>query len=464
MGRFLLAALAVITVALGYLMDSPWLLYAGAAFFVLALVALVVLAAARRQRRGQRSDSAARSREEELRSLGPSEPRPRASANPPAPAEGSGAERPWPPHRAQGSAEPEGYDEPEDLELEEAFENEEELARGAAATPEAGPLPERETAAPLPPRETAPEPYRDESRMLEADDDHPLWKTHSPTAFASFLRALWAATEVQTALLAAGESDGTYSLLAIRSHLPNVRPDGRLPADSFLRVAPQERPLTVLTAGDPLTRDLPYYRGGGLVSEVAVLPVATPDGRTLYIAADVPHDQPALTERQRALLLGFADLLRTILAHPPEEATARAVPTRRAIIADEMARSRAEARPLALALVYHAEAERVAEGGEAAVAEAERGLRLLLEDLVHHGRLERFGELMFGAFLHDDVPTLTKWSDRVHARAEEEGIPVAIGMARLGAQRDADALRADAANALAEALVSEDRFAMSGSA
>jgi len=297
--------------------------------------------------------------------------------------------------------------------------------------------------------------------MLQASDDHPFWHVHSPTAVASFLRALWAATEVQTALLAAAEDDGTYTLLDARSHLPAARKEGRFPADSFLRVAPQHRPLTVLTAKDPLVRDLPYYRTPPHVGEVAVLPVAGRDGATVYLVADLAGDQPAFSERQRTLLLGFADLLGTMLAHPPEEAPARGTPTRRAVIAEEMARARAEERPLALALVYPTAADDLAAGGEPAVAEAERTLRLLLEDLVHHGRLEPFGELMYGAFLHDDTPTLERWADRVQARAEEDGIPVAVGIARLGEHhRDADTLRADAANALASALAGGERFAL----
>lgn len=294
--------------------------------------------------------------------------------------------------------------------------------------------------------------------MLHAADDHPFWQDHSPTAVASFLRALWAATEVQTALLVAAEDDGTYTILDSRSHLPTAHKEGRFSADSFLRVAHPSRPLTILTEKDPLVRDLPYYRKSPPhPGEVAVLPVTGQQGEVIFLVADLAGDRPAFTERQRTLLLGFADLLRTMLTHPPEEPAARGVPTRRAVIAEEMAQARSEDRPLALALVYPTHADDVSAGGEDRVAEAERTLRLLLEDLVHHGRLEPFGELMFGAFLHDDVPTLERWAERVQDRAEEEGIPVAIGIARLSDHhRDADALRADAANALADALAGEE--------
>lgn len=327
-----------------------------------------------------------------------------------------------------------------------AVEEEEDMAHGAAATPEAGPLPEREH------DHSQDEPIT----VLQASDDHPIWETHSPTAFASFLRACWAAAEVQTALLAVAEHDGTYTLLAIRSHLPAVRKEGRFPADSFLHLAPADRPITVLEANDPLLRDLPYYRGKTNVGGAAILPIKGHE-RTLYLAVDLQPDQLQLTERQRTLLLSFSDLLKTMLSHPPEEAGARALPTRRAIIADEMSRARSEDRPLALALVYRVDAEQVSAGGDSAVAEAERDLRLLLEDLVHHGRLERFGELMYGAFLHDEDAIIETWADRVRNRAADEGFDLAVGVAKLRGQRDADALRADAANALAEAIASEDR-------
>jgi len=452
MARFLIAALVVVSAALGLLMDNAWLLGGAVAFLAVALLVLIFLASRRRSRRAERERALdqSRSREQELRELGISDVRPRA---------GSSAERRRSAPRPESvppaivatvADEPEVDDDVNDAESEAEVEAEpditEELAGGAAATPDAGPLPERE-----------PE-FREDRPMLQAADDHPIWQTHSPTAFASFLRACWAAVEAQTALLATVEHDGTYSLLAIRSHSPSVRKEGRFPADSFLHLAPTERPLTVLEGNDPLARELPYYRGASHIGAVAILPISSPQG-TVYLAVDLRPDQPAFTERQRKLLLGFADLLETLLHHPPEEVPARVVPTRRAIISEEMARARNDNRPLSLALVYRIDAESISTGGENAVAAAERDLRLLLEDLVHHGRLERFGELMYGAFLHDERPAVEQWAERAQHRAVEEGFEVAVGVARMRDQVDADAFRADAANALAEALTTEDRFA-----
>ncbi len=440
MGRVLLLALAAITVALGVLMDTAWLLYAAGAFLLLAFVVLVALAAKRRARRaGQGRREAARSPEDELRSLGISDIRPKGSE--PAPADRTPRvppplapsqpdEAPLPtvaavdPVVAPQAAGPQGV-EPDEI-----------VAGGAAATEDDSPAEPPELPDPAPPvRDTA---------------DHPFWETHSPTALSSFLRALWAAAEVQTALLAAAEPDGTYTLLGAQSHSPAARREGRLDAPLFAEAAP-ERALTVFAAGDPLLRSLPYYRVGTAVGEAAVLPVSGDDG-AYVLAADLAPDQ-TFTGRQRRLLRGFADLLGTMLAHPPEEPAPSGVPTRRAVVADEMARARAEGHPLALALVYRADAEAVAETG--GVAEAERELRLLLED-AGGGRLEPFGELMFGAFLHDDREALDAWTARVRRRAAEAGTPVGIGVARLADHADADALRADAANALAEALTADE--------
>ncbi|MDX1530967.1 MAG: hypothetical protein R3362_05535, partial [Rhodothermales bacterium] len=283
----------------------------------------------------------------------------------------------------------------------------------------------------------------------------------SPTAVASYLRALWAATEVQTVALFASDGGHAFTIEAALSHSPAVRREGRFDGELFLDAVSPERPMTVLEEGDPLLRDLPYYKSGVHTSAVGVLPVAVAEGTEVFLVVDLPPDQPAFTERQRTLLLGFADLLGQMLALPPEERPAQAPPSRRSIIAEEMARARAEGRPLALAIVYRPDAEAVEQEGPAAVAAAERELRLHLEDLVRDGRVERFGEQMYGVFLYEEPAQLERWAGRVRTRAADEGIPVAIGIARLADHHtDADALRADAVNALQVALADERPFAV----
>src|SRR6056297_363247 len=145
MARVILTALAVITAVLGYLMDNIVLLGLAGAFFVLALLTLAALAIKRRGRRREaerQREIRAASREEELRSLGISDIRPKTSSGP----------RPAAPDDAPPT--PAAEDTEDDTETE--------VSGGAAATPEDGPLPEHthepspETATPRP--EPRPEP------------------------------------------------------------------------------------------------------------------------------------------------------------------------------------------------------------------------------------------------------------------------------------------------------------------
>lgn len=440
MARAFLFVLALLSAVLGYLMDNVWLLYAAGALFLLALIVLLTLAAKRRRRRAaqeQRAAAVATSREEELRALGITEIRPRSAARAP---------------------EPEPV-QPEPVEDEPAWEDEptwedEEVSGGAAATPEDGPLPER---TPEPARAPAAEPSEPRPPLaFGAREESPFWQDQSPTAVKSLLRALWAATEVQTVALFHRQRT-EYDLLLTLSHVPFTVPEGRSPAAGhFLGAVSPDRPVTVLEGSDPLVRKLPYYRKAPHVGAVAVLPVPGLP-QPVFLVADLPPDQPAFSERQRALLLRFAEMLGAMLAQPSEEPSARAVPTRRAIIQEEMNRARAEGRPLALALAYRTDAEDLAEQGPDAVASAERELRLLLEDVTQDGRVERFGEMMAGAFLHADADAIEDWAERVHARADAANAPLAVGIARLGDRHaDADALRADAANALQEAVLGQE--------
>ncbi len=453
MARVFVAALAVIAATLGYLMDNVWLLGIGAALLALALGTLLVLASKRRRRQAaaQQRAAAAPSREDELRSLGISNIRPKGS-----PAEEA------------------------DLPDDEVPEPVVEVSGGAAATPEDGPLPERHPAPgraapdratptpPVPPVPARAAPVRAaparavpdegavEAPVLEARDDSPFWRVHSPTAVTSLLRALWAATDVQTVALFSTDATGT-TLEAALSHNPAARREGRFPAGNvFFDAVSPEPSLTVLDAGDPLLAALPHYKRAVPLGGVAVVPVCTLGDGPVYLVVDVGPDQAGFTERQRSLLTQYAGLLAAMLTQP-DEAPSPAVPTRRSIIAGEMERARAEGRPLALALVYQTDAERIAGEEEATVAEAERALQQHLEAVSRNGRVERFGELMVGVFLHEDAQGIEAWAARVRARAEAERLPVALGVARLAPHhRDADALRADAANALQEALATPE--------
>lgn len=468
MARVILTALAVIAAVLGYLMDNVLLLGIAGAFLLLALLTLVALAAKRRRRRAaaerQREDLAA-SRESELRSLGISDIRPK---------QGAAAYDDAPVSHAHHEVEEDGWN----LAVADDFEAELEPDPEAAAAADDGDLDEETEDVEMayddeydePAYEEEPEPLARPAAptgrrvepvpVLQSRDDSPFWRVHSPTAINSYLRALWAATEVQTvALFSTDRSGNAYTLEAALSHSPAVRREGRFAAaDHLASQVSLDRPITVLEENDPLVRALPYYRQPVHVGGVAIMPVKDEEGRPVFLVVDLAPDQVSFTERQRTLLLSYAQLLGTMLAQPEDaEANQRTVPTRRSIITEEMNRARKQERPLALALVYRADAEEVAEDGPDAVAAAERELRLHLEDHPHHGRVERFGEQMYGVFLQDHTAALEAWADDVRDRAADKGLPLVIGVAQLGERHgDADALRADAANALQEAFAAQE--------
>jgi hypothetical protein len=453
MARVILIALAVITAVLGYLMDNVLLLGLAGAFFALALLTLAALAVKRHGRRREverQREARAASREDELRSLGISDIRPKGGTRPAVATD-------------DAPSAPAAEDSEDDVETE--------VSGGAAATPEDGPLPEHahepspepvtprsepvnETAEPT---ERAPEPFP----MREAREDSPFWRVHSPTAITSYLRALWAATDVQTVALFSSDAEGgAYTLEAALSHNPAIRREGRFSADDhLLDTVSADRPLTILEANDPLVRTLPYYKRAVHVGGVAVLPARNADGTAVYLVVDLPQDQVGFTERQRNLLSRYADLLGAMLAHPEDAAASqRTTPTRRSIIADEIAQAQEADRPLALALVYRTDAEEVADKGADAVAAAERDLRLHLEDLTPEGRIERFSELVYGAFLYDTPAAIEAWVQRVRARGAEADMPLVAGVARFDDHRDPDALRADAFNALQHALAEREDY------
>ena len=463
MARVLLPALAVIAAVIGYLMDNLLLLGIAGAVLLLALLMLMVLAVKRRRRRAvseRQREEAAASRESELRSLGISDIRPRQAADAP---------------HAHHDVEEDGWNlavaddfeaeldpEAEVVAADEAWgdEDREEVFYDATADEDDVPPLADEAAEPVASPAPAAGRRVEPVPTLQSRDDSPFWRVHSPTAINSYLRALWAATEVQTvALFSSDRSGNAYTLEAALSHSPAVRREGRFAAaDHLASQVSLDRPITVLEENDPLIRALPYYRQPVHVGGVAVLPVRDEQGQPVFLVVDLAPDQVSFTERQRTLLLSYASLLGTMLAQPEDaEANLRSIPTRRSIIAEEMNRARKQEQPLALALVYRADAEHVAEDGPDAVAAAERELRLHLEDHPHHGRIERFGEQMYGVFLHEDVDALEAWADDVRDRAADKGLPLAIGVAQLGERHaDADALRADAANALQEAVAAQE--------
>ncbi|MEL6771612.1 MAG: hypothetical protein AAFP18_11160 [Bacteroidota bacterium] len=136
---------------------------------------------------------------------------------------------------------------------------------------------------------------------------------------------------------------------------------------------------------------------------------------------------------------------------------AHSVPVaRRVIVAEEMARSRVKQHPLALALVHHTEAEAVARAGGEAVATTEAVLRQHLDHTLAlaDGRIEPFGELLYGVFYYGRAADVEAWVELVRTTPASTGetLPLTIGVALYGERHTtSEQLRGDAVQALSDA-------------
>ncbi|MEM6784089.1 MAG: hypothetical protein AAF624_10210 [Bacteroidota bacterium] len=129
---------------------------------------------------------------------------------------------------------------------------------------------------------------------------------------------------------------------------------------------------------------------------------------------------------------------------------------RRVIVAEEMERARARQYPLALALVHRTDAEAVADGGPAAVEQAEATLRQHLDHTLAlaDGRVEPFGELLYGVFYYGRAADVEAWVELVRTTPASGGetLPLTIGVALYGDRHQtSEQLRGDAVQALADA-------------
>lgn len=277
------------------------------------------------------------------------------------------------------------------------------------------------------------------------------------------LQALRIALGARVACLLRQEGATDYRILALSGQ---GRPRGSF--SSRIPLLPPEaadEPLTIRRVGAEgiPPGDLGYGSAPEGLHAVALAPLAHPVARYLLV---VDSNRAGLLDAPwaQARLAAFARLFETLMAPedaaPPETASGEAAShtserPRREIIAEAMARARAEDRRLALGLVYLNRAEHVAEQGPAPLAEAEQLMESRLREAAHPARVERFGELTYGVFY--DGADLEDWSQHVqqafaHANGPLDG-GVSMGVALLGARHDSpDALRADAADALAEAL------------
>jgi hypothetical protein len=213
---------------------------------------------------------------------------------------------------------------------------------------------------------------------------------------------------------------------------------------------------------------LGYYREPIAARQVALVPVRyAPAAGTYFLLTDSMDEDGLENPRQVTLLEHFARLLGDILDKgdptqptPTELADNQSVRPRRAIIAEEMEKARAEENSLAFALVHLNRAEYLAEEGEEVVARAEADLKARLQQIAPESRVEQFGELTYGLFFTDaDMAAVESMAASLQGNlADDEGLlegGVSIGVVLMQEHHDSpDALRADATNALREAFES----------
>jgi hypothetical protein len=471
MMRALLALLAVLVVALAFVLDRAWLYGAAAATLVgtLGYLGRHLWWATRQGPSTQAPAQAPTSADDSLEDLGIMDVRPREEeqdgADDRAPGASGAASGPDAAAAAgNGSAPPADGETPAAAEWPENALSDD----GAAPTSDGA---------------TGPT-YTDDRPVLG-----PLLES---------LRAALGATS--TCLLVQEEVALEYRIAGLASAQPEVQLSGSFDtAEPLLSASMSRQPVTVHSIDPSRRQDLGYYATAPEITQVALAPVARPDSSaTVFLLADATTAVDLGTGPARALLERYADLLPALLdtagaavqagvptddgpatdqlqrfvdagreaaqnreAAPDPDGTADPADAsdeprpRRDIIAEEMRAADAADAALALVLVHLNRAESIARRGEKAVAAAERHLRSRLEDLAPGVRVERFGELTYGLFVRSGVEEVEAWAAELQEAMAREtgelegGVSVGVAVRRNG--HDPEALRADATDALLEA-------------
>ncbi len=221
----------------------------------------------------------------------------------------------------------------------------------------------------------------------------------------------------------------------------------RLPAP----IAADDCPLHRAAQEHVLTR-LPDDLGGlatlGDEPRVYARALAGPPGERVFLVVGTPDadgdaEVLARIERYADLLASLTDLGGEPAEAPSEEAPA--VP-RATIIREEQEAARSADRPLAFALVTLAHAEEVLEAEGPGLARAEAALHARLAGAPNVERVEPFGDLLVGAFLHLAPEAMAEWCTELSASDP----PLFIG-AVAPAEGEPDAIRDAAAAALHDA-------------
>jgi hypothetical protein len=282
-----------------------------------------------------------------------------------------------------------------------------------------------------------------------------------------YLQAFRAAVNANTVcLLKQPDESPHYHIEAIVSLNAYARSSGTFSSKRPLlehhdaRSAPE---VTRASDGHLSSHALGYYRERIAVKEFAAAAVPRPSVAARYVLlADAMQERTLDSDRNLLLISYFARLLGAILDTGADDdvvETHEYVRPRREIIGEEIERAHRGHVPLALALVYLNEAERIAGRGETDVTRAERILAGRLRKSAPDARVERFGELTFGVLFKAAGPEVEAWAvdvqrDLIGATGLLEG-GVSIGIALLQDRHaDADSFRRDATDALREAFES----------
>lgn len=433
--RVLFIVLAVVAVALAFVLRLPELYIAAGALAVLALIVLLIQLRHRHEkdqaiyRSGGRPATKDKlpAREEDLSSLGIIDIRPKDKF---------------------GTNVPVLNEEPAEPREEMPWQRDEETLQGGGDI------------------HVVPAPARVRKKNWSADvDESPAQVKLKKDVIVPFLQSLLTAVDANTVcVLKQVEAPLKYRIEAIVSKNSYARTQGYFSFKS--PVLPetdiQEAVSIIRIGGGGIPAEsLGYYLEPIAVRQIAVMPIPTTHKDVQHILlADSMEDGGLGSERQSHLIDQFVHLLATLMDTGIQDRTGQNVTKlrpRREIIADEMSRARKSGHSLALALVHLQQAEHVAEKGAPVVRKTEQALESRLKRALEDGRVERFGELTYGVFYIGSVSEVERWAISLQRElATETGLlegGVSIGIAMLDERHEsADELRADATEALREAF------------
>ncbi|MFT5142010.1 MAG: hypothetical protein ACI80V_001947 [Rhodothermales bacterium] len=274
----------------------------------------------------------------------------------------------------------------------------------------------------------------------------------------STLRALRSAVDATSVTLLKQERDPVgYTVEAIISQNSFARSGGRFGvAELFLNAGGAQEPVVLRCNGSEgfNARRLGYYHEPIAIHKVAFVPLNR-GGAAYLLVADSMSDHAFGDADALRMLREFGRLVGVLISDPDTDVGAAeesSLRPRREIIAEEMSAARGASRPLALALVYLNRANALVENDRPS---AESALESRLHAESGGGRVERFGELTYGILKTDTADHVADWASGLQARFNLETDQlrggISIGIAMLADRhRGADSLRADATTALRE--------------